>query len=62
MFVLFNITLCKREELVEAVTSKGGPFMEGEQWSDMTALDHMTLETIPARFEVTNPTITVYLV
>jgi len=33
------------------VTSKGGPFMEGEQWSDMTALDHMTLETIPARFE-----------
>jgi hypothetical protein len=41
-----------RDELVEAVTSVGGPFMENEKWEDMTNLEHMTLETIPARFEV----------
>lgn len=26
--------------------------MEDEQWGDMTNLEHMTLETIPSRFEV----------
>jgi hypothetical protein len=26
--------------------------MENEKWEDMTNLEHMTLETIPARFEV----------
>jgi hypothetical protein len=46
-FILNN-----RDELVEAVKTVGGPFMENEQWADMTLLEHMTLDTIPARFEV----------
>jgi hypothetical protein len=47
--------LTLRDELVEAVRSVGGPFMENEHWEDMTNLEEMTLETIPARFEVPLP-------
>jgi hypothetical protein len=51
-FTLISKLCSDRDELVEAVMSVGGPFMEDEQWGDMTNLEHMTLETIPSRFEV----------
>ena len=47
-----QFALTERDELVEAVRCNGGPFMENETWTDMSALEHMTFETIPARFEV----------